>query len=151
MLRPSNGSFVFHAQALKDVLSTCKADLDRDSCVADQNVKRDTEAPLCLLVMGVVIWRNAPPCCHRRRRERLEKENRDIKSVMEMRTTELKARAAQVESADKKLEGLGDTFKSQRHRTEKTVCNLPAFSPFLTQPHQDAVSLPPDRYVNSTI
>jgi len=59
-----------------------------------------------------------------RRRERLEKETKDIRSVMEMRATELKARAAQLEAATAKMEALGETLKVQKSKTDKTVREL---------------------------
>ena len=60
----------------------------------------------------------------RRRRERLEKEAKDIRSVMDMRATELKARAAQLEAAAAKVDVLGDNLKVQKTRTCRMVCVL---------------------------
>jgi flagellar capping protein FliD len=57
----------------------------------------------------------------RRRRERLDKEAKDIRSVIEMRTTELKARTAQLETATSKMDALGESLKAQRTKTDKSV------------------------------
>jgi len=43
---------------------------------------------------------------------------------MEMRATELKARAAQLEAATAKMEALGETLKVQKSKTDKTVREL---------------------------
>ena len=59
-----------------------------------------------------------------RRRERLEKEAKDIKAVMDMRATELKARTQQLESANSKGAGLEEALKYQKSKTDKTVREL---------------------------
>ena len=61
-----------------------------------------------------------------RRRERLEKESKDIKSVMEMRSVELKARAAQLEASNAKMDGLQESLKVQKGKTDKMLRELDA-------------------------
>ena len=59
-----------------------------------------------------------------RRRERLEKEAKDIRTVMEMRATELKARAQQLEQATTKQGALDEQLRTQKGRTDKMVREL---------------------------
>ena len=61
-----------------------------------------------------------------RRRERLEKEAKDIRTVMEMRATELKARAQQLEQATTKQGALDEQLRTQKGRTDKMVRELNA-------------------------
>ena len=61
-----------------------------------------------------------------RRRERLEKESKDIKTVMEMRATELKARSSQLDAAATKAHHLEENLKGQKGKTDKMVRELEA-------------------------
>ena len=54
-----------------------------------------------------------------RRRERLDKEAKDLRTVLELRAAELKARSAQLTSASEKGEKLDDALRLQKAGTDK--------------------------------
>ena len=68
-----------------------------------------------------ILMRKAEQERELRRRERLEKEAKDIKAVIEMRATELRARSQQLDAAVTKVASLEETVKGQRKRTERIV------------------------------
>jgi len=72
-----------------------------------------------------------------RRRERLEKEAKDIRTVMEMRSSELKARASQLDVATTKSSNLEEGLKTQKGKTEKMVRDLEALKGKLTKAEAD--------------
>jgi len=71
-----------------------------------------------------ILMRKAEGEREMRRRERLEKESKDIKTVMEMRATELKARTGQLEVASTKGASLEDSLRQQKGKTEKAAREL---------------------------
>jgi chromosome segregation ATPase len=73
-----------------------------------------------------ILMRKAEQERELRRRERLEKEAKDIRTVMEMRATELKARAQQLEQATTKQGALDEQLRTQKGRTDKMVRELNA-------------------------
>jgi len=59
-----------------------------------------------------------------RRRERLDKEAKDLRTVLELRAAELKARNVQLSSANEKGDKLEDALRVQNFSTEKALLEL---------------------------
>ena len=77
---------------------------------------------LCsMLIVGLSDWEQER---EDRRRERLDKEAKDLRSLFELRGAELKARSAQLASASEKGDNLEDALRAQRLNTEKSLSEL---------------------------
>mmetsp|Transcript_9593 Transcript_9593/g.21709 ORF Transcript_9593/g.21709 Transcript_9593/m.21709 type:complete len:385 (-) Transcript_9593:1410-2564(-) len=59
-----------------------------------------------------------------RRRERVDKETKELRSLLELRGAELKARSAQLASASEKRDHLGDALRAQRTNTERGLVEV---------------------------